>query len=99
MILAGMILFSFTHPEILLNSILAMFCASLIDSAFIMTTNSSANATVLLWLLYLKLRREMYGTRIFQKLSPQHNPCGQPLVMFFSILQLLIDITALLPLK
>jgi len=33
------------------------------------------------------------------KLGPQRDPCGLPLVIFFSILLLLIDITALLSLK
>ena len=56
----NLILFSFAHAEILLNSTLAMFSASLIDSAFIMITKSSVNATVFECLVYLKLRRELY---------------------------------------
>ena len=44
----------------MLSSTFAMFCASLIESAFIMITRSSAKATVFVWLLYLRLNKELY---------------------------------------
>jgi hypothetical protein len=55
-----------------------MFSASPIESAFIITTKSSANATVFVCLVYLKLKIELYC--MFQNPGPQHDPCGQPLV-------------------
>jgi hypothetical protein len=62
----------------LLNSSLSMFSASLMESAFIMITRSSAKATVFVWSVYLRLSKELYC--MFQKPGPQHDPCGQPLV-------------------
>ena len=93
----NLILFSFVHSENLLTSTLAMFSASLIDYAFIIITKSSANVIVFIWLVYLRFKRELYC--MFQNPVPHHEPCGQSLVIFFSSLQLFIDITALLSLK
>jgi hypothetical protein len=82
------------HAKILLNSTLAMFSASRVDSAFIIITKSSANTTAFVWFVYFNVRREFYC--MFHTPGPQYDPWGQPLVMFFSVVLLLSDITALL---
>ena len=56
------ILLSFAHAEILFSSTLAMFSASVIESAFIMITRLSAKATVFIWQVYLRLNKELYVT-------------------------------------
>jgi hypothetical protein len=44
-------LFSSARAEILLSSTLAIFSASLMESAFTITTKSSAKATIFVWLV------------------------------------------------
>ena len=62
-------IFSFDNVEIFLISTLEMISAFLMDSAYIIVTKSFANATVFVWLVYLRFRSELYC--MFQKPGPQ----------------------------
>ena len=88
------ILLSVAHYAILFSSMLAKFSASPIDSASTINTKTSAKAKLFVCFVYLRVRVVLY--LMFHSPGPQHDPCGHPLVMWFSILMLFIFITAFL---
>ena len=87
-----LILLLWAQFDILLISMLVIFSASRIPSAFTAINRSSAKAIALVCFLNSKLRRELYW--IFQNPGLQQDPYGQPLLTSLSTCTVFVLITA-----